>query len=360
MKKIDWYILKNFFITFFFCLLLFNIISVAIDSSEKTDDFVKSGLSTRTIIMQYYLGFIPHMTGLLFPLFVFIAVIFFTSRMAGRSEVIAILSSGITFNRYLRPYFVGGVILSLILWLGAAFVIPPANEKRTNFEARYVDNPFNTQGNNLNYYYRIDSVTYIGFRYYDTTMKSSSAFFLDRLNNNKEVYSLRSESMRWDTAHKMWSLQAVAIRTIDGLKETMRVIPDTLINFNFLPNELNKDEYLKDKLTTPQLNEFIRKEENRGSERIKELSIEKYRRDARAFSVLILTLIGAIISCRKIRGGSGVHLAVGLIMAATYIVTDRFSFVFSVKGNFPPMIAAWLPNVLFSGIAFWLYKKAPK
>jgi lipopolysaccharide export system permease protein len=166
--------------------------------------------------------------------------------------------------------------------------------------------------------------------------------------------------MKWDTAHKKWMLQAVAIRTIDGLKETMRMIPDTLINFNFLPNELNKDEYLKDKLTTPALDRLIKKEKDRGSERIKELEIERYRRDARSLSVLILTLIGAIIASRKIRGGSGVHLAVGLIMAASYIITDRFSFVFSVKGNFPPLIAAWLPNVLFTVVAFWLYKRAPK
>jgi lipopolysaccharide export system permease protein len=360
VKKLDWYILKKFLVTFFFCVLLFNVISVAIDSSEKTDDFVKSGLPTSEIIRQYYFGFIPHITGLLFPLFVFIAVIFFTSRMANRSEVIAILSGGVSFNRYLRPYYIGGIFLSVILWLGTAFVIPPANEKRTSFAAKYVDNPVNTQMNNFNYYMRVDSVTYAGFRYYDTGYKGSSVFFLDRLKNGQEVYALRAESMHWDTATRKWKLQTVLIRHIDGLKETVRLLPDTLMSLSFTPDELTRDEYLKDKLTTPRLLHFIDLEESRGSERVKELRIERYRRDARSASVFILTLIGAIIASRKIRGGSGVHLALGIILAATYILTDRFSFVFSVKGSLSPFIAAWLPNFVFGAVAVWLYKKAPK
>ncbi|MES1222276.1 MAG: LptF/LptG family permease [Bacteroidota bacterium] len=360
MKKLDWYILKKFLITFFYCVVLFNIISVAIDTSEKTDDFVKSGLTSKQIFLQYYLGFIPHITGLLFPLFVFIAVIFFTSRMASRSEVIAILSSGTTYLRYLRPYFIGGIFLSVLLWLGTAFVIPKANVLRTTFESKYIDNPFSTSGNNLNYYLKTDPNTYVGFRYYDTAFKSSSSFFLDYLKDDQLSYFIRSESMRWDTIARKWKLQTVNIRTIDGLKETVRVLPDTLVDLGFKPEELTKDEYLKDKLTTPALARFISREEGRASERVREFQLERYRRDARSASVLILTLIGAVIASRKIRGGSGVHLALGLLLAASYILTDRFSFVFSIKGNLHPLIASWLPNVLFGAIAIWLYKKAPK
>src|SRR5215216_3894201 len=160
MQKLDWYILKKLFVTFFFCMFLFTLIAVAVDSSEKTDDFVKSGLSTKQIITQYYFGFVPYIWGLLFPLFVFIAVIFFTSRMATRSEIIAILASGTSYNRMLRPYIVGGILLGLILWLGNRYLIPRANAIRSTFMASYIDkNDPTKQGGSNDFYQRVDSNT---------------------------------------------------------------------------------------------------------------------------------------------------------------------------------------------------------
>src|SRR3990170_3562687 len=197
IRKLDWYILRKFFVTFVFCMLAFTVIAVAVDSSEKTDDFVKSGLSTVQILRQYYLGFIPYIWGLLFPLFVFIAVIFFTSRMASRSEIIAILASGTSFNRMLRPYLVGGLFLGLVLWFGNRYLIPKANGIQATFKTQYFDKNDPTKNVPLSncrncFYRRIDSITYVGLKNYDTTTKSGTSFFLDRVRNNKVIYNLRA------------------------------------------------------------------------------------------------------------------------------------------------------------------------
>ncbi|MGB3007765.1 MAG: LptF/LptG family permease [Chitinophagaceae bacterium] len=365
MKKIDWYILKKFLVTFIFCLFLFTVIAVAVDSSEKADDFVKADLSTMGIIKNYYLGFVPWIWSLLFPLFVFIAVIFFTSRMATRSEVIAILSSGTSYNRFLRPYVIGGVILALTLWFGNRYWIPKANYIRSNFQSKYIDgsNPSKSVEYGSCYrcfYRRLDINTFIGIKDYDTSSKSARTFFLNRVKGNKIVYNIRAESIRWDTSSKKWILTNAAERYVDSLNEKMTFYPSLTLNLTLKPNELRRDEYLKDQLTTPELVAFINQEEMRGTEGLKAMKVERYRRTATPSAVLLLTMIGAVIASRKNRGGSGMHLAMGIIIASLFIISDRFSTVFATKGNFHPLIAAWLPNVAFLIVAFWLYRKTPK
>jgi len=362
MRKIDWYIVKKLFVTFFFCMFLFTLIAVAVDSSEKTDDFVKSGLSTSQIITQYYFGFVPYIWGLLFPLFVFIAVIFFTSRMAARSEIVAILASGVSYNRFLRPYFIGGFLLATMLWFASRYVIPKAQEIRSNFQSKYID-PFGVKSGrdpSLPIYKRVDPNTYVGFKYYDTGSKTASSFFLDRVKNGKVVYNLRADNMKWDTARKNWKLTNTTERNIEGLNETAHARPEMHMNLNMKPEDLLDDEYLKDKLSTPKLKNYIRMEELRGSEGLNTLRVEWYRRTATSFAVLLLTLIGVVVSSRKVRGGSGLHLAMGIVIAVLFILCDRFSTVFSIKGDFPPLIAAWLPDLVFGGVAYWLYRIAPK
>lgn len=361
MRKIDWYILKKLLVTFFFCMMLFLVLAVAVDSSEKTDDFVKSGLTTKQIITQYYFGFIPYIWGLLFPLFVFIAVIFFTSRLAARSEIVAILASGTSYNRFLRPYFVGGVLLAAILWYASQYVIPRAQEIRSSFQSTYIDKygPRNYQGRTA-IYKRSDSATYVGIRYYDTSSKTASGFFIDRIRNGKMVYNLRAENLRWDTAKKNWKLTNVTERTINGLHESVTTAPEKTINLNIKPNDLREDDYIKDKMSTPELKRFINMEELRGSEGLNTLRVELYRRTATPFTVLLLTIIGVVVSSRKTRGGSGLHLAIGIVIAVLFILMDRFSTVFSIKGDFPPLLAAWLPNIFFGAVAYWLYRRAPK
>jgi lipopolysaccharide export system permease protein len=364
MKKIDRYILSKYLTTFFFCLILFTAIVVVVDISEKTDNFVKSKLPVSRIITDYYFGFIPRIDAMLFPLFVFISVIFFTSKMAGRSEIIAILSSGVSFRRFILPYVAGGILLSALLWMGYQYIVPKANLKWANFEAKYIDGPRAPESNNSNYkqklYFKLDSFSYVGIRGYDTVYKSGNGFFVQRFKNNKLVYNLRAEQFNWDSTRKKWKLLNAVERSLDSISETVTRTPEKLVAYNFKPRDLRKDEFLKDQLPTPELNEFIKLERLRGSESLNMLLVERYNRDAIPASVLILTIIGAVLASRKIRGGSGLHLAIGVIISVLYILFSRFSLVFATKGNFTPFLAAWTPNLIFGILAFYLYKKAPK
>jgi len=363
MKKLDWYILRQFIVTFIFCMLLFTVVAVAVDSSEKTDDFVKSGLSTWEIITQYYVGFVPNIWGVLYPLFVFIAVIFFTSKMATRSEVIAIYATGITYNRWLLTYVMGGLFFAVVLWFAARYGIPKANEIRSTFETTYMEKGDASRGE-TNYaaahYKRTDTNTYVGMRYFDTSTKTGTNFYLNRLKGEKLVYNVRSDNIRWEPAKKMWKLTNVIVRNVDSSQEKVQQMDSMMLNLNFTPADLHKDYYLKDKLSTPELVKHIQMEELRGTEGLNTLRVERYRRSATPVSVLLLTIIGAIIAGRKTRGGSGVHLAIGIVIAAIFIILDRFSTVFSTKGNLPPLLAAWIPNFIFAIVAVYVYRKAPK
>jgi len=363
VKKLDWYILKKFLRVFFFSIFLFAVISVVVDVSEKTDNFVKSGLSAGEIFTHYYIGFIPHIIALLFPLFVFIAVIFFTSKMAGQTEIVAILASGTTYNRWLRPYWIGGALLGLLLWVSNQWIVPKANNIRGDFEAAFVDkhstyNALLTTSTDI--YFRIDSFTYAGIYGYDTANNRGSGFFSYKVAKGKVIHNLRAENIIWDTATKAWRLTEVVERKVMDNKEVVTYTTELKKKYPFKPVDIKKDKYTKDKLTTLQLINQIKLEELRGSEGLNELKIERYRRDATPITVLLLTLIGAIIAGRKLRGGSGSHLAVGFVIAALFIITDRFSTIFSTKGNLPPLLAAWIPNLIFIWVVYYLYKKAPK
>ena len=365
MGKIDWYILKKFLVTFFFCMMLFMLVAVAVDSSEKTDDFVKTGLSGSQIIRQYYFGFVPHIWGLLFPLFVFIAVIFFTSKLANRSEIIAILASGTSYNRMLRPYLVGGLFLGSILWLGNRYLIPKANGIRSAFQANYIDRNDPTKGRDFGscyncFYQRIDSSTYIGLKNYDTASKAASKFFMERVKNNRIVYNLRADTIKWDPEKKRWKLINALERRVDSMGETTKQFEELGLNIRLKPEELRKDEYLKDRLTTPELVAYIKEEQLRGREGLSALQVERYRRTATPFAVVLLSLLGVIIASRKTRGGSGLHLAIGIVVAVLFIVSDKFSTVFATKSSFPPLLAAWLPNIVFLVVAWFMYRRTPK
>jgi lipopolysaccharide export system permease protein len=297
---------------------------------------------------------------MLFPLFVFISVIFFTSKMAGRSEIVAILASGTSFNRFLRPYAVGAIFLAVVLWFGFRYVTPRANSLRTEFQTRYIDkNSFTTtSGGSL--YFRNDSTHYGQISYFDTATKRGTSFVLQEIKGNRLIKNLRADALIWDTTKKKWRIEYVVTRTYDSLKETITQSDSQYINLNFKPQEFVKTEFTKDVLQTPELAELIRKEKLRGKEGINDLIVEKHRRDASPVSIIILTLIGVSVSSRKVRGGSGLHLAIGFIIAALFILTDRFSTIFSTKGDFPPMLAAWTPNIIFAMVAIYLFVKAPK
>ncbi len=363
MKKLDWYILRKFLSTFVFTMFTITVIAVVIDTSEKADDFVKSGLSSWQLVTHYFIGFVPFIMSMIFPLMVFIACIYFSSKMAGQSEFIAILAGGVRYPRMLRPFVVGAVLLALLYWFASRYWVPKAEGIRTNFQSVYIDR--NSSYNSdlyrtNNFYLRVNAGTYVGLRYYDTARKTASSFFLSKVKNDQIYYNLRAEVIRWDTAKKDWLLTGAVEHTNDGLKETARLIPSMHMNLNVRPEELRRDQYLKDKYTTPELNRFIKMEELRGSEGLNTYKEESFHRDASPFSVIILTIIGAVVGTRKVRGGSGMHLAIGLVMAAVFVIMDKFSVTFATKGNFSPMLAAWMPNIIFGVVAVWLYWRAPK
>lgn len=361
MKKLDWYIAKKFISTFLYAILILTIITVVVDASEKTDDFHKSGLSFMQIVQQYYFGFIPHMVALLFPLFVFISVIFFTSKMAGRSEVIAILASGTSFGRMLRPYMICAGLLSFTLWLGFRYVLPRANEIFSIFQVKYVDGPnYHTTSNNT-IYFRVDSNRYASLSNYDIGTRSGYGFVLNKVENHHLIYNMRAERLEWDTAKKgQWKLVSAIERFIGPKGETIKQHDNLYMAFNFKPHDIKKDEYTKDKLTTPELDHFIDLQQARGAEGMNDLLVERYKRTATPLAIVLLTFIGVSVSSRKVRGGMGLHLATGFIAAVIFIFIDRFSTMFSTKGNLSPMLAAWLPNLIFIFVAIYLYRQAPK
>ena len=362
MKKIDWYILKKFIITFTYSLLILTIITIVVDLSEKADDFVKSGLTFGQIVMQYYIGFIPHIVALIFPLFVFISVIFFTSKMAGKSEIIAILASGTSFHRLMLPYWLGAGMLAVTLWFSNRYLLPKANRIFSTFQVKYVDGP-NYRGPNASVssiYFRVDSNRYAQVSNFDTTTKLGYNFAMQKIINNQLVDNIRADRLEWDVAQHKWKLINAIERKIIGLKEDVTQLDTMYIPFNFKPQDIKKDEYTKDKLTTPELNRYIELQQIRGTEGINDLLVERYRRTATPVSVILLTFMGVAIASRKVRGGMGFHLALGFVLALIFIFTDRFSTMFSTKGDFSPVVAVWLPNIIFAMVAFYLYRKAPK
>jgi lipopolysaccharide export system permease protein len=250
-------------------------------------------------------------------------------------------------------------------WVGNRYWIPKANIIRSSFQANYLDR--NDPSKNIYYgacatcyYLRIDTNTFVGIRDYDTASKTSRGLYLEKIRNNQLYYNLRAESMTWDTTLKKWKLYRATERHLDAMGERLKFVDTMVLSLNLLPAELRRDDYLKDKLTTPELVNHLKREELRGTEGLNAMRVERYKRTSGAFSVILLTLIGVVIASRKTRGGSGMHLALGIIIASLFIISDRFSTVFATKSNLPPVLAAWLPNIVFSIVAFWLYRRTPK
>lgn len=359
MKKIDWYILKRFLGTFFFAILIFAVLSVVIDITEKIDDFIEHGLSASYIATHYYIGFIPHILALLFPLFIFIAVIFFTSKLAYKSEIIAILSTGVSFRRFLRPYWIGGILLALLLGIANQSLIPNANEVRVQFEDTYIhDRKENVVLRNL--HMRIDSQRYITMRNYYSADNYGNGFELETIQGRRLLSRLQSRTISWDSTKGGWQTGRAIIRDMGKDRVKVTEMRDTLLKLNITPQDLKSNADLIEAMTTSELNDYIRHQKLRSTGSLNYLYVEKYRRTASAVSVIILTLIGVIIASRKVRGGGGLHLALGIVISAAYIVFMQFSTTFSVKGTLNPLIAVWIPNILFGLLAFVLYRRAPK
>ena len=355
IKKLDWYIIKKFWSTFFFSVIIFAVISCVIDYSEKVDNIVQKK-APFIAVFHYYKDFVPHIVALLFPLFIFIATIFFTSKLAYKSEIIAMLSSGVSFQRFLRPYFIGGGLLCLVSLIANHWVIPIANKERVAFEDKYInDANFNIPGENV--HLGIAKDTYVYIQNFNFGNLTGTRFTEEKLKGTLLEEKLMAEVINYDTVKKIWHLHNVIVRKNDTLKEKVTSIADMEIKFPFVPADLNRNEAIKEALTTPQLLSFIATEKLRGRENLNFYYVEEHRRTAQPFAALILTIIGACIACRKIRGGSGFHLAIGILISALYIMFLQLSTTFSTKAGLDPLLSVWIPNVIFGALAYYLYRK---
>ncbi len=354
LNKIDRYILKNFILTFVVLLAAFSAIAIVIDLTEKIKDFVGHHVPL-TQILLYFKNFLPYILALLFPIFIFVSVIFFTSKMANRSELIAILNSGMSFRRMLRPYIIGAGMISVVLLIANHYIIPRANKNRLKFEENYLWQ--HSYSKDDNFHMRISPTEYIFMQNYNPESKTGYRFSYEKVLGTQVVEKILADRCTYDSVLKQWKLYDVMNRHNQDVGEDMVLQNQLSRKFKFEPSDLIEKREAKQMMTTPQLNAYIKKETEKGSESLNEYYIEKYRRTAAPFSAFILSIIGACIASRKVRGGSGIHLAIGLMISAAYIFMMQFSTTFSIKGNLPPLIAVWIPNIFFSFVAFGIYKK---
>jgi lipopolysaccharide export system permease protein len=358
LKKIDRYIIGKFLGTFVYSLSLIILVVIVFDISEKIDDFIESNAPLSAIVFDYYLNFIPFFANLFSPLFTFIAVIFFTSKMAFNTEIIAILGSGMSFKRMLLPYFIAATVITLLSLFLNNYVIPHTNKARLDFEETYIRNKFRNLDRNI--HRQIDKNTFIYFERYDNQRNTGYKFSLEKIKGGELSYKLLSEYIKWDTTINKWRIQSYFIREINGLEEkTFKgAVKDTLMNFT--PTEFGRRINNVETMNIHELNDFIVAETRKGSSKVAFYEIEKHKRIAFPFATFILTLIGVCVASTKVRGGIGLHIGLGMLISFAYILFMQISLTFATNANLAPVIATWIPNGLFACLGLVLYKKAPK
>lgn len=359
LRKLDIYIIKKFLGTYFGAITLIILIAVVFDFSEKIDDFLENNAPFRSIIIDYYLNFIPYFAVLFAPLFTFIAVIFFTSKMAYNTEVIAILSSGVSFPRLLRPYFLAATVIMTFNLLMGNYVIPHANHKRFTFEDQYYHkNPQSFKDRNV--HRQIEPGIFIYLESYNTRNDYGRRFSIEKFEDGKLVSKLLSQEVRWDSTKNKWQIRNYYIRDyIDGKQViTSGTVLDTAINLD--PQIFKMRDNVVEAMTLGELNDFIDNQKMQGSGHVNSLLVEKHRRFSFPFSTYILTIIGVSVSSRKVRGGIGMHIGIGLLVSFSYILFLQFSAQYAISGAMPAWVAVWLPNFVYSFVAYFLYRLAPK
>jgi len=360
MKKnlsiIDWYIIRKFLSTYLLTIFLFMAIVVVIDFNEKFDGFVKTSASVRAIIFDYYFNFIPYFINAFSSLFVFISVIFFTSNLADNSEIIAMLSNGLSFKRLIVPYLISALIVAGLTFLLNSYIIPSGNIKRIEFENKHVKNRETVYAPHIQI--EVEPGVFAFFKSYNTFDKRGSEFSLDRLEGKELVSRLTARSILWNSDYH-WTINDYTIQQFDGIEE--KIIKgeklDTVLSIT--PADFLISYGDSEKLTTPGLRKYISRQKKRGIGNIQQFEIEYHRRFATSFAAFILTIIGVSLSSRKIKGGIGLNIGLGLLLSFSYILFMQITQSFAVSGLVSPMIAIWIPNIIFTLIAMILYKMAP-
>ena len=354
-KIIDWYIIKKFLGSYFFSIILILAITVVFDTNEKLDAFMKAPL--RAIVFDYFASFLPYFANLFSPLFVFIAVIFFTSKMAGNSEIIAILSSGMSFKRLFIPYMFSAAIIASLNIVLSCYIIPTSNITRIEFTNTYVRNKRVDYGSNIQFKVEPNVIAYIAR--YDNSNKMGYRFSLEEFEGKTLKSRLTAQTITYDSAYQ-WHVNNYVIRNLDGMRETITKGSrlDTIINVT--PSDFLIAPTDCETMTSPQLKEYIARQRERGVGNIKSFEIEYHKRYAMIGAAFILTAIGMSLASRKTKGGMGINIGLGLLLSFSYIFFSTITSTFAVSGATSPFIAMWIPNIMYTIIAVILYRTAPK
>lgn len=357
LKVLDIFILKKFLGTYFMATILILAVISMFDITEKLDAFLTAPL--KETLFDYFSSFLPYFANMLSPLFVFISVIFFTTKLAGNSEIIAILSSGVSFNRLLRPYLIGAGIIAAMTFLLSNYIIPPGNVKRIAYTNKYVRNKSVQTGIDIQLMARPGEVVYIGR--FENSTKTGYRFSFDKFKGKELVSRMTAQTVTYDTTRNYhWTVKNYMIRDFDGMKETIRsgTVKDTIIPIEPRDFLISANDW--ETLTTPQLTEYVNKQKMRGVANIKSFEIEREKRYASTAAAFILTLIGMSLSSKKSKGGMGLNIGIGLVLSFSYILFSTVTSSFAVSGLTTPFIAMQIPNVIYLAIGLYLYRRAAK
>ncbi|NPA67691.1 MAG: YjgP/YjgQ family permease [Chlorobi bacterium] len=357
-KKLDLYIIKKFLGTFVFSIILIISLAIVIDLSEKIDSFIEKQVPLKEIIFDYYLNFIPYYTNLFLFLFVFISVVFFTSKMAGQSEIIAILGSGISFRRLMYPYFISALILAVSSFFLGNFIIPPANKVRLKFENTYIKGKFYNRDHNI--HKQISPGVFIYMENFNTLSNTGNKFSIEHFKGKQLLSKLTAQKVVWDSTKNKWTIFNYYIRKLGKSRDIITKGKQTDTTLNITPADFKRRDNEKSTMNYFELNDYIAEKRLRGESNINTYIIEKQQRTAFPFSTFILTIIGVSLASRSSKGGTGLKLGIGVVLSFTYIFFMQIAAQFSIKGGFSPVIAAWIPNMIFAVIAIFLYRIAPK
>lgn len=362
LGRIDRYIITKFLSTYIFLIAIIVTIAIIFDFNEKIDKLTAPGVPMQRVIFDYYLNFVPYFANLFSPLFVFIAVIFFTSKLAAGSEIIAMKSTGMSFRRLLRPYMVSAALIAATTFVLSAYVIPRGNVAKVNFENTYTKKKSDvTSVENVQMQVDTGVVAYI--TYFDNIKKSGYGFSLDKFQNKKLVSHLTAQNIQYDTLSDRrfsWTLRNYQIRTLQGMRE--KIVEGDRLDTTIVmePKDFFYVRGQQETMTLPELSEFIDRQRLRGAAGVSTFEVEYHKRFAMPFAAFILTLIGVSLSCEKRKGGMGTSIGAGIALSFGYILFQTVSATFAINAGWPSMLSVWLPNILFSVIAFFLYKSTPE
>lgn len=359
MRILDRYILKKFLTTFVFVVVILVSIVIIITYSERNANFIKNNVSGIEIL-KYFLNFAPYVANLISPITVFIAAVFVTSKMAGHTEIVAILSGGVSFPRFLRPYFIGATVIAAVSFVFTGWIIPNANKARVAFELEYFEKGFNYSEKDV--HFKVSPTTYAYLSTYNSFLDEGFSFTLEEIVDKEVKWKFTSRKINWDTAANAWRAIDWNVRRFDGFEEHYQYgnIRDTVIYVNMKPSDFGNTKSLEQTLTLDELNSYISDLEQRGADNVHIYRIEKYIRYMSPFTALILTFIGVIVSSRKTRGGVGFQIALGFLIAFIFIILFITSKSIAETGSLNPILAVWLPNIIFSFVALFMYKIVPK